>query len=542
MTFVDRMLGFVTDDPRKSLLVEMHGVTKVPTPNSDTSDRIGRARGFLRAQGVVKGDRVVLVAPNSARWVAADLAILAEGAISVPMYARQAPAELAEMMHDAEPRVVIASDDALAEAIRGEWPEAPLVTFEELFRGDVIDEPAVPRADDDVATVIYTSGTSGAAKGVMLTMANIDAMLPTVTASLERLMGKRGEDDVVFHYLPFCFAGSRIVLWTCLYRNNPIHMSTDLNDLKTEFTAARPHYFLNVPTLLERIKNGVEDNLMEQNPAVVALYERAKRAYQRDVCGRGRVADGMILAAARALIFNKIKAKIGPRLECLICGSAPLGEDTQVWFEMLGIPVYQVYGLTETTAIATMDEPRAAKPGRVGHAIPGTEMKLAEDGELLVRGDNIFAGYWRNEDATKAAFSDDGWLLTGDAAEVDNSGNWRIVGRTRNILVPSSGHNIAPEPIEQQLVETIRGAEHAVVFGHARPFLTAVISGPVDEGDVEARVEALNSELPHYRRIRKWFVAPELFSPENGLLTANQKLKRGALESHFKDKLDEVYA
>ncbi|RLB44967.1 MAG: hypothetical protein DRJ42_31015, partial [Deltaproteobacteria bacterium] len=355
MTFVDRMLGFVTDDPRKSLLVEMHGVTKVPTPNSDTSDRIGRARGFLRAQGVVKGDRVVLVAPNSARWVAADLAILAEGAISVPMYARQAPAELAEMMHDAEPRVVIASDDALAEAIRGEWPEAPLVTFEALFRGDVIAEPAVSRADDDVATIIYTSGTSGAAKGVMLTMANIDAMLPTVTASLERLMGKRGEDDVVFHYLPFCFAGSRIVLWTCLYRNNPIHMSTDLNDLKTEFTAARPHYFLNVPTLLERIKNGVEDNLMDQNPAVVALYERAKRAYRRDVCGRGRVADGMILAAARALIFNKIKAKIGPRLECLICGSAPLGEDTQVWFEMLGIPVYQVYGLTETTAIATMD-------------------------------------------------------------------------------------------------------------------------------------------------------------------------------------------
>lgn len=519
MSFIEKMLAHVGGAPSKALLVEMHGKTEVPTPDKDTAERIARARGALRAKGVTPGDRVVLVAPNSSRWVAADLAVLAEGAISVPMYARQDPKELVDMMHDAGAKLVIVGSAELAEGIKAHYQNAPLVSYDELFSGDRIDEPAHARADDDVVTLIYTSGTSGVAKGVKLTVENVDYMLPVVVDALDRLMGRashgRGADtsNRVFHYLPFCFAGSRIVLWSCLFRGNPIRMSTDLNNLKEEFLAARPHYFLNVPALLERIKNGVEDNLAKQPAAIRTLYDAAKNAYVREVAGRGQIKDGLVLTAARALIFSKVRKNIGENLECLICGSAPLGEETQRWFEMLGIPVYQVYGLTETTAIVTMDEPRAAKPGRVGHVIAGCETKLSDEGELLVRGPNIFAGYWNRDDATKDAFTEDGWFRTGDAAEVDPSGNWRIIGRTKNILVPSSGHNVAPEPIEQTLVEGIRGAEHAVVFGHGRPYLTAVISGSVVDADVEHRIGKLNESLPHYRRIRKWFVTGETFTP-----------------------------
>jgi long-chain acyl-CoA synthetase len=519
----------------------------------------------------------------------ADLAILAEGAISVPMYARQDPKELVDMMHDAGAKLVIVGTAELGEAVKAHWQNAPIVSYDTLFAGERVDAPTRSRAEDDVVTLIYTSGTSGVAKGVKLTVANVDSMLPVVVDALDRLMGRstrerearasaaqpRGRgaraalgaaesgearerggeadarttgnrrfpvtNDRVFHYLPFCFAGSRIVLWSCLFRGNPIRMSTDLNNLKEEFLAARPHYFLNVPALLERIKNGVEENLAKQGRAVRTLYDAAKEAYARQVSGRGEIKDGLVLAAARTVIFRKIRENIGKGLECLICGSAPLGEETQRWFEMLGIPVYQVYGLTETTAIVTMDEPRAAKPGRVGHAIAGCEMRLSDEGELLVQGPNVFAGYWNRDDATKEAFTEDGWFRTGDAAEVDPSGNWRIIGRTKNILVPSSGHNVAPEPIEQTLVEGIRGAEHAVVFGHGRPYLTAVISGAVTDAEVEHQIEKVNQELPHYRRIRKWLVTGETFTPENGLLTANQKLRRTALEKHFARELDELY-
>jgi len=241
------------------------------------------------------------------------------------------------------------------------------------------------------------------------------------------------------------------VLWTWLYRDTPIWMSTALHDLKEELVAARPHYFLNVPALVERIKNGVEDKLRGQGRAIWALYLAGRNAYLRQVDGEARKRDGLTYALARAIIFRKVRDGIGRDLECLICGSAPLGEETQRWFEMLGIPVYQVYGLTETTAIVTMDEPRAAKPGRVGHVIAGTETKLSDEGELLVKGPNVFAGYWRRDEATADAMTEDGWFRTGDAAEVDESGNWRIIGRTKNILVPTSGHNIAPEPLEQDL-------------------------------------------------------------------------------------------
>ncbi len=237
-----------------------------------------------------------------------------------------------------------------------------------------------------------------------------------------------------------------------------------------------------------------------------------------------------------------MREQIGRELSCSICGSAPLAEETQAWFDLIDLPVYQVYGLTETTAIVSMDRPRAAMPGKVGFPIDGCEVKLGEGGELLVKGPNVFKGYWNRPEATESAFTEDGWFRTGDQARIDERGRLEIVGRVKNILVPESGHNVAPEPIEQRLMERIPGLEQAVVIGHGRPFLTAIFTGELSQGDASHALDEVNAQLPHYRRIRAFHLSPEPFSIENGLLTANQKLRRAAIESHYADAIDRLYA
>ncbi len=544
MSFIDDILAAQRALGDRASLLEIHGAERRTTTAAELLALVARVRGYLDRAGVKPGARVALYAPNSARWVAADLAILAHGAIVVPLYSRQDPKELAVMTRDCEPVLTLAADQKLADALAEAWPEhAPIALFDEVFVGEPApaDAPPAPRRADEPVTLIYTSGTSGEPKGVITTVANVDYMIPRTAESVHEITGSRGAPDKVFHYLPFCFAGSRIMLWTQLRRGNPLMMSTDLGNLVQEMKTADPNYYLNVPALLERVKTGVYNKLRERGGAVFALYERGLQASRNLSDGKASLADRLVAALAARVVFPKIKAQIGASLEFLICGSAPLSDDTQRWFEIIGIPVYQVYGLTETTAIVTMDRPRQAVPGRVGHALPGLEVRLSDEGELCVRGPNIFPGYWRKPQQTAETLQD-GWLHTGDQAEVDARGNFKIIGRVKNILVPESGHNIAPEPIEQKLLEHLPGADQAVLIGHARPFLTAIITGKVSAPEIQAAVDAVNAEVPHYRKIRKFLHVPEALTIESGLLTANQKLRRKVIEAHFRPQLDRLYA
>jgi len=541
MSFVDTFFANLKRNPSRPFVTEVHGERLERSHGGRLAELIAQARGALRERGVKPGDRVVLLAPNSAKWVAADLAMLAEGAIVVPMYARQAEEELVLMMQDAGATLVVCADDALAEAVTKAWAEAPVMTFEALFAGEAVHEPPAARPDDDPVTIIYTSGTSGEPKGVMTTAGNVRFMLDTIDRRLTELMGRPGGRDRVFHYLPFCFAGSRFVLWSNLYRENGVMVSTDLTNLPEELKTAQPEWFLNVPALLERVKDGVEKKIASQGLPVRKLYDASIEAWRDARRGRATLPQKLLLAAARRTVFAKIKAQIGERLECLICGSAPLAEETQAWFELLGLPVYQVYGLTETTAIVTMDRPRAAAPGKVGYAIDGVEMRLGEGSELQVRGPNIFSGYWNKPEATEDAFQD-GWFRTGDQGRIDRDGRLVIVGRVKNILVPESGHNVAPEPIEQRILESVTGVTQAVVIGHGRPYLTAILTGDASREEAARAIDRINEELPHYRRIRSFHLSPEPFSVENGLLTANQKLRRKAIEAHYADAIERLYA
>lgn len=505
--------------------------------------RIAQARAFLTTQKLNRGERVALLAHNCIDWVAMDLAIMAEGLIVVPLYARQAPAELVVMMKDCSPVLICCGDAALRDGILQNWADAPRqCLLDDVFGGNAGPAAARPRlADSDAVTIIYTSGTSGEAKGVVLTAGNIGHMLGCTSGRLDTLMDKRPGQDQVFHYLPFCFAGSWILLLTCLLRGSRLALNTDLSSLAADMRAAAPDYFLNVPALLERMRKAVDEQLWKTGGIALSIYSRAKNAWMRKQEGRASFADAMWLGLANALVFPAIRKKmIGAVLKALICGSAPLSVETQLFFMMLGIPVLQVYGLTETTAICTMDDPKHVEPGRVGPAISEIEMKLGENEEIMVRGPNIFPGYW-NRPAESAKGLRDGWFHTGDQGEVNSTGTWRIIGRIKNLIVLGSGHNVAPEPIEDAVLQHLPGAQQVVLIGNGRGYLSAIVTGNVTAQGVQMAVDAVNAGLPHYKQIRAFHIHAESFNIENGLLTANGKLKRDLIAARLKNDIEEMY-
>src|SRR5271157_4790128 len=451
MSFLEQIFASLEKNGDNVVLQELRSGEAVPLTARQLLAQVLAARAYLRRLRLKKGDRCALLAHNSMQWVAMDLAVMAEGLTAVPLYARQAPAELVAMMKDCWPSVIACGEQSLADAIVEAWPEAPpYFCFENVFtagRGPV-EKPAPMVAEEDVVTIIYTSGTSGEAKGVMLNAGNVGYMLGCTSGRLDQLMRghpmkTRPGQDAVFHYLPLCFAGSWIMMLTCLLRGNKLTLNTDLGKIAAEMRLAAPDYFLNVPALLERMRKAVDEQLWKTGGFPLKVYSKAKGAWARKHDRRSRLGDRAWLAMANRLIFPTIRKKmIGTRLRALICGSAPLSVETQLFFMMLGIRILQVYGLTETTAICTMDDPNRVEVGRVGPAIPGMEMKLGENDEIVVRGPNIFSGYWNRPEQTAEALRD-GWFHTGDQGEVSAAGNWRIAGRIKNVIVLGSGHKIS---------------------------------------------------------------------------------------------------
>jgi long-chain acyl-CoA synthetase len=540
VNFLDNILGRLKQSSTSVVLEELRPAGNVVVTAAELLERVAAARVFFAAAGLRKGDRCALLAPNSIAWVALDLAAMADGIIVVPLYARQATAELVAVMRDAQPSLVCCGDGVLRDAVHTAWPEAPRTAiFDEVLAAQHGNISAAPMAlaDDDPVTIIYTSGTSGEAKGVVLTAGNVTYMLSCTTARLDLLMGARGEPDTVFHYLPFCFAGSWILLLSCLSRSSILRLSTDLTRLSDELRAAAPDYCLNVPALLERMRGAVESQLIARGGITRRLFRKAQAAWLVRLNGSG---GGVWLALGQRFLFPAIRRALGPNLKALICGSAPLALETQLFFMMLGIPVLQVYGLTETTAICTMDHPGRVEPGTVGPAIPGSEMKLGENSEILVRGANVFPGYWNRPEETTKALSG-GWFHTGDQGEQTAAGNWRIVGRLKNLLILNSGHNIAPEPLEEKLARAIPGAQQVVLVGHGRSYLAALVTGDVQREKAEAELLRLNATLPHYRQIRAFHLEPKPLTMDSGLLTANGKLRREAVAAHFREVIEGLY-
>jgi long-chain acyl-CoA synthetase len=556
MSFLEDIFARLEAAADQPLLTELRESDAAPTTGRGLAEMIAQARAFLASSGLSKGDRCALLAANGIRWVAMDLAIMAEGLIVVPLYSRQAPAELVAMMKDCSPSLICCGDAALRDAILQEWPKAPAqAQFDEIFAD--IHAGAASRAgapfdfaqqeDSEVVAIIYTSGTSGEAKGVMLTAGNVGHILKCTSAQLDILMNHRPgaariEQDRVYQWAPLNFAAAWITLLTSLLRGSSVSMNTDLSKLAAELRAVAPDYFVNVPALLERVRRAVDEQLWKTDGMIFTIYSRAKAAYLSKHEGRATITGSLWLALANALVFPSIRKKmIGANLKALICGSAPLSLETQLYFMMLGIPVLQVYGLTETTGICTLDDPRLVQPGRVGPAITGIEMKLGENQEIVVRGPNIFPGYWNRPEETAKVLRD-GWFHTGDQGEVNAAGNWKIVGRIKNLIILNSGHNIAPEPIEEEILERLPGSQQVVLVGNGRSYLSTLVAGGVGPDEVQAVLDAVNAGLPHYKQVRGFRIILEAFTIENGLLTANGKLKRDAIAQRFVTQVEDIYA
>jgi len=558
--FLDNLFAQLARADGRVVLREVRGDEFVSVTGGELLARVAHMRGYIRDAGLQRGERCALLAANSIRWAALDLALMAEGVIVVPLYVRQAPAELAAMLRDCAPTMLVAGDAALGEAVMAVWKAAPgageaprLVLLEDVLKTEpaaaTSGQDAGPNAlaDADIVTIIYTSGTSGEPKGVCLTVGNVSFMLSRTAERLTQLMvtaaehGVGAQPDRVFHYLPFNFCASWIALLSFLSRDSTVTLSTDLNKLVDEIGLVAPHYFLNVPTLLERVKRGVDAAFAQRNAGIRWLFARARLGWQRKRAGSGKAFDGLWLGLGRRLLFSQIKKRFGPHLRALICGSAPLTPETQEFFDMLEIAVLQVYGLTETTGICTMDDPRGpVEAGYVGPAVTGMEMKTAENDEIVVRGPNVFAGYWNRPQET-ARVMRDGWFHTGDQGERNGRGNWRISGRLKNLIILNSGHNIAPEPLEEKLLARLPQAQQVVLVGNGRGYLCALISGAAERGAVQLVIDGMNAELPHYRRIRNFTILREGFTAENGSLTAMGKVRREAINARYATEIAEMY-
>jgi long-chain acyl-CoA synthetase len=543
MNFLERIFARLRQDSGATLLEEISNEEASGVTGAELLELVEQARAFLIGAGLKPGDRCALLAPNSIRWAACDLAMMAEGVIVVPLYTRQAPAELAAILRDCRPSRICCNDSSLRDGLTAAWPDAPPFSlFDEIFsqQPSGAPRPLPPKQDADLLTIIYTSGTSGEPKGVPLTVGNLNHMLSCTGARLDLLMSETSQPDRVFHYLPFNFAASWILLLTCLSRHSRLALCTDLAHLAEGLKIAAPNYFLNVPMMLERVRARVEGHIRERGGMVAALFERAWQGYLRRYRGQGRLFDAAWLSFANSLMFPSIRQSLGPNLKALICGSAPLALETQLFFRMLGIPVMQAYGLTETTGICTLDDPRRVEPGRVGLAVPGIVMQLGENNEILVRGPNVFPGYWNRPDKTAQVLRD-GWFHTGDQGEVNDNGNWNIIGRLKDLIILNSGHNVAPEPLEAMLARQIPDAQQVVLVGNNRSFLAAIVTGDAPREEIEAALAQVNPQLPHYKQVRAFFVHLEPFTQYNGLLTANGKLKRDAIAARLQAQIEDLY-
>ncbi len=549
--FIGEIFSQLQSAADTQILAEIQDGVVTGVTGSELLELVRRARTSIASKGLKKGDRCGLLAANSIRWVAMDLALMAEGLIVVPLYSRQAPAELVAMMKDCSPSLVCCGDSELRNGITRVWPEAPpQCLFDEIFssvEGVQLDRPQM--GNESPVTIIYTSGTSGEAKGVILTAANVGFMLNRTAARLSELTAASGGEgstrsvrqDRIFHYLPFTFAASWIALLTFLKRGSQVTINMDLAKIATDMRTVAPDYFLNVPQLLERMRRAVDEQLWQTGGLPQTIYSRAKGAWARRQDGHSKAGDSFWLTLANQIVFPAIRKKmIGKNLKALICGSAPLSEETQLYFMMLGIRVLQVYGLTETTAICTMDDPNRVEVGRVGPAIPGMEMRLGENDEIVVRGPNVFSGYWNRSEQTAEALRG-GWFHTGDQGEVNAAGNWRIAGRIKNLIILGSGHKISPEPVETAIAKNLPEAQQVVVVGNGRGYLTAIVTGNVSAEKVQSALDLVNSELPHYKQVRAFVIRQEAFSIENGMLTVNGKLKRDAISAQLTDQIDEMY-
>jgi long-chain acyl-CoA synthetase len=569
-------------------------------------ERIRDAALGLESLGILRGDRVVIMSESRPEWLIADLAILAMGSVTVPVYATLSPGQARFIVNDSGARVAFVSTAEQFEKLQSVRHQLPsleaVVVFDDVTaaspsvlsfgalaeRGHarMVAEWGVARAFRDrarevrpeqLATIIYTSGTTGEPKGVMLTHHNI---VSNMTAGYA--MVPVNEEDVALSFLPLSHSFERTVSYVYLANGVTIVYAESIDTVGRDLPIVRPTVMTGVPRVYEKFQARVLERghtlpqprraLFEWGVRIAAARARAglsRRSAEGPQAGRVKGLLGLEVALAERLVFSKIREHVGGRLRCLVSGSAPLPVPVAEFFHGIGLPITEGYGLTETAPILTANPLGAAKFGTVGKPIPGVEIRIADDGEVLARGPNVMMGYFNLPQDTAAALRD-GWFHTGDVGTIDADGYLTITDRKKDLIVTSGGKKIAPQPIEAILKRSPLVAE-ALVLGDRRRFASALIvpefaalerrlkdlGRPSSGADHDSRaalvtradvvalyqeiVDALNGDLSHYERIKKIRILPREFSIASGELTPTMKVKRKAVEQNWAAEIEEIY-
>jgi long-chain acyl-CoA synthetase len=547
----------------------------------------------LRALGVSPGDRVAIMSESRPEWLLTDLALLVYGAVSVPVYPTLSAPQARYILADAGARIVCVSSQEQLDKVQRVRHELPaleaIVLFDELTtasppvlsfgsvleRGhaQMVNQWGIGRSfrdearkvkPSDLAAIIYTSGTTGEPKGAMLTHGNLASNVLAAQTIL-----RIGDEEVALSFLPLSHAFERMLAYVGLFNGVTIVFAESLETVARDILTVRPTLMTGVPRVYEKFEARIKqkgDGLPQPRRTLFHWGVKVAEARARVEMNGQRLSGMLKLEAALAerLVWSKIRENVGGRLHTMISGSAPLPLAVAEFFHGIGLPITEGYGLTETSPVLTGNPPGAARAGSVGRAIPGVEISLAPDGEILARGPNIMTGYY-NKPAETAEVLRDGWFHTGDIGTLDRDGYLTITDRKKDLLVTSGGKKIAPQPIEAMLKRSPLVAE-AIVLGDRRKFVSALIvpdfaalerrlrdPGPraapreqlVARDDVIALydeiVEALNQELAQFERIKKVRLLPREFSIESGELTPTLKIRRKVIEQNWREDIEAIY-
>ncbi|ORB71925.1 AMP-dependent synthetase/ligase [Mycobacterium scrofulaceum] len=549
---------------------------------AEVADQVRSAALGLIGLGVQAGDRVCIFSATRYEWAIVDLAILSVGAVTVPIYETSSAEQVRWVLQDSEAVLAFAESDAHAAMVTELTAELPALrrvlhidgsgpkALDQLADAAAAVEPAELTARqeglraDDPATLIYTSGTTGRPKGCQLTHSNL---LYETRGAKECLPTLLDEGQRLLIFLPLAHVLARSLTLSAFANKVTVGFTSDIKNLLPMFAVFKPTVVVSVPRVFEKVYNTAEQNAVNDGKGRIfaaAVQTAVDWSQARD---RGR--PGPLLRAKHALfdrlVYHKLRAALGGECHASVSGGAPLGARLGHFYRGVGLTIHEGYGLTETSSAITVNQVGNVRIGTVGTLLPGNSMRIAEDGELLVRGGVVFSGYWRNEQATRDAFTD-GWFKTGDLGALDEDGFLKITGRKKEIIVTAGGKNVAPAVLEDQL-RAHALISQAMVVGDAKPFIGALITidpeafgawkernhkaagasvaelatDPDLVAEVDAAVKHANQAVSHAESIRKFRILPVDFTEDTGELTPTMKVKRNVVAEKFAADIDWIY-
>jgi len=516
------------------------------------------AHGLLAA-GIRKGDAFAILASTRVEWVLFDFALALVGGVTAPIYMNSSARDAAYVIEHSEAVGVLCEDDEQRRKV-ADLDLEHVLTFADLdhlraqgrehalAEPDAVERAAAQIGETDLYTFIYTSGTTGPPKGCMMLHRNYFAMVD----SISRVDHFTIERDVMLLFLPLAHNFGRCMALLGARMGFTIAFCPDPYAVADALPAVRPTVFPSVPRVFEKVHSGVTAKFAEESGIKRALIDWALRVGRRtsELRQAGRELPRTLAMQHRLadrLVYSKVKDRLGGRLRIGVSGGAPLAKEIIEFFHALDILILEGYGLTECTTAATVNRMSAFRFGTVGPALPGTELSIADDGEVLIRGDTVFGGYFKDEQATHEVLAADGWLRSGDIGHIDDDGFLTITDRKKDILVTAGGKNVAPQNLENALkIHPL--VSQALVVGDRRPYVAALITlveGTTPDAarhDVEQLVERINADLSRFEQIKRYAILPRDFSAEEGEVTPTLKLKRRVCQEHFASEIEALYS